>query len=38
MDASTLNGKKVGINKDRFRITTYREWATEKGIRSESSK
>lgn len=34
-DASTLNGKKIGINKGSIQAELYVQWATEKGVSSE---
>ncbi|MBR0410755.1 MAG: EAL domain-containing protein [Eubacterium sp.] len=35
MDFSSLNGKKVGVNKDSIQENYFREWAADNGIRPE---
>ena len=34
-DSSTLNGKRVGVNKDSIQATFYREWAQRNGVNAE---
>jgi ABC-type amino acid transport substrate-binding protein len=34
-DAATLNGKKVGVNRDSIQAIFYREWAEKNGVEAE---